>query len=167
MAQPAGLFKPYSIYLACLAVVAIVKSEGPTMNFASCDRLLLSCHSWLEFTNQLKGLPTTTDQGDVFERLVQIYMLTDPEYVSQFEQVWHATSSKGELPSDVRLHLNLPLDDEGIDLIALSRNGEYTSIQAKYRTDPGASISWGGTYRIHLPNSRHLQKHSLGHSFHH
>ena len=125
------------------------------MNFASCDKLLLSCHSWLEFTDQLKGLPTTTDQGDVFERLVQIYMLTDPEYVTQFEQVWHATSSKGELPSDVRLYLNLPLDDEGID--------ERDSLWAVNYAPPSAFVLEGQLYAtaggdltvyVHVPSRR-------------
>ena len=40
------------------------------MNFATCDRLILDSNSWAEFTSQVNRLPNTTDQGDVFERLV-------------------------------------------------------------------------------------------------
>ena len=114
------------------------------MNFPACDRLILNSNSWAEFTSQVDRLPNMTDRGDVFERLVQLHMQTDPIYLAQYKEVWHADQSKGELPASVRRHLNLPAGDEGIDLIALARNGEYTSIQAKYRTDSKSTLRMGG-----------------------
>ena len=111
------------------------------MNFRRCDELILSTTSWTEFQSKVSPL-NETDKGDAFERLVQLHMQTDPLYVSEYEEVWHAKGSKEELPSSVRSHLNVPLTDEGIDLIARSRNGEYTAIQAKYRTDPNETYTW-------------------------
>jgi len=111
------------------------------MNFLTCDQLILNSNSWFEFDSQVKRLGNTIDEGDAFSRLIQLHMKTDPLYLSQFKNVWHATQSKGELPRSVRLHLNLPFVDEGIDLIAEGINGEYTSIQAKYRADINTSLT--------------------------
>ena len=38
------------------------------------------------------------------------------------------------MPADVRKRLNLPALDEGIDLIARTRHGEYWAIQSKFRS---------------------------------
>ena len=39
-----------------------------------------------------------------------------------------------EVPADIRRRLNLPGPDEGIDLIARTRRGEYWAIQSKFRS---------------------------------
>jgi predicted helicase len=39
-----------------------------------------------------------------------------------------------EVPADIRRRLNLPGSDEGIDLIARTRRGEYWAIQSKFRS---------------------------------
>jgi predicted helicase len=117
------------------------------MNFPACDRLILESNSWAEFTSRLDRLPSTTDQGDVFERIVQLQMQTDPIYLAQYKQVWHAPQRKGQLPGPIRRHLNLPTDDEDIDLIAVSPIGEYTAIQAKYRYTVWSASSSGGNLR--------------------
>jgi hypothetical protein len=67
------------------------------------------------------------EKGDVFERLVQLFLLTKPKYKTELSAVWLARS---EIPTKVRKRLCLPFTDEGIDLIAQTRDGKFWAIQA-------------------------------------
>ena len=66
----------------------------------------------------------------MFERLTQLYLQTTPEYRTELQHVWLLR----EVPADIRRRLNLPGPDEGIDLIACTRRGEYWAIQSKFRS---------------------------------
>jgi superfamily II DNA or RNA helicase len=68
--------------------------------------------------------------GRAFERLVQLYLQIEPEYRTKLQHVW----TLREVPAQVRKRLVLPHPDEGIDLIARTRNGEYWAIQSKFRS---------------------------------
>jgi predicted helicase len=61
---------------------------------------------------------------------VQLYLQTAPEYRTELQHVWLLR----EVPPDIRRRLNLPNPDEGIDLIARTRRGEYWAIQSKFRS---------------------------------
>lgn len=63
------------------------------------------------------------DKGNRFERLMQGYLLTDPKYSYLFKTVW----LWDEFPSKNDLGGN----DLGIDLVALTHEGEYWAIQCK------------------------------------
>jgi predicted helicase len=67
-----------------------------------------------------------------------IYLELDPKYQSKLDKVWLFA----DVPHDVRQAIGLPPIDQGIDLIALTRDGEYWAIQAKYRTDTLSALSW-------------------------
>jgi len=63
------------------------------------------------------------DKGDRFERLMQAYLQTEPQYVDLYDEVW--------------LWMEYPRrdgrKDTGIDLVARTRvTGEYTAIQCKF-----------------------------------
>ena len=47
------------------------------------------------------------EKGDVFERVVQLYLKTHPEYQSQLSEVWMLN----EVPKRIRTKLNLPDTD--------------------------------------------------------
>jgi predicted helicase len=96
------------------------------------DRLIGSCSSWESFWAAAASL-SKKQKGDVFERLVQLYLLTKPKYKTELSAIWLA---KSEVPADVRKRLNLPFADEGIDLIAQERDGKFWAIQAKFRSNP-------------------------------
>lgn len=49
---------------------------------------------------------------------------------------WVALRLRTEVPGDVKASLRLPDTDEGIDIIAETRYGEFHSGQAKFRTNP-------------------------------
>ncbi len=63
------------------------------------------------------------DKGDRFERLMQAYLLTDPKYVYKFKKVW--------LWSEFHGKADLGGGDTGIDLVALTVEGDYWAIQCK------------------------------------
>lgn len=67
------------------------------------------------------------DKGTRFEILMKHYLKTDPMYINQFEIIWLWT----EFPYREQFGWK----DTGIDLVALSSNGEYTAIQCKCYQD--------------------------------
>lgn len=63
------------------------------------------------------------DKGDRFERLMKGYLLTDPKYTSKFKNVWLWEEFVGKN--------DLGGKDTGIDLVALTHEGDYWAIQCK------------------------------------
>ena len=63
------------------------------------------------------------DKGDRFERLMQVYLLTDPKYTSKLKKVWLWSAFHGKN--------DLGGGDTGIDLVALTTDGDYWAIQCK------------------------------------
>lgn len=63
------------------------------------------------------------DKGDRFERLMQAYLQTDPKYADQFKYVW----MWNEFPA----RKDFGGQDTGIDLVALTHEGDYWAIQCK------------------------------------
>jgi superfamily II DNA or RNA helicase len=94
------------------------------------DRLIASCASWNEFWERTNKLSTDGKKGAAFERLTQLYLQTTPEYRAELRHVW----TLREVPPDICKRLDLPSRDEGIDLIACTRHGEYWAIQSKFRS---------------------------------
>jgi superfamily II DNA or RNA helicase len=94
------------------------------------NRFIASCTSWNDFYERTKALRTHGEKGAVFERLTQLYLQTTPEYRTELQHVWLLR----DVPPDIRKRLNLPGPDEGIDLIARTRRGEYWAIQTKFRS---------------------------------
>ncbi len=68
------------------------------------------------------------DKGDRFERLMQAYLSTDPLYAAKFRHVW--------LWKDFFAKNELGGGDTGIDLVAMTHDGDYWAIQCKcYQED--------------------------------
>lgn len=114
----------------------------------SCDELLGSVESWPQFLATIDGLgrsdAATKRKGDVFERLVQLLLTLDPEFSCQLSDVWLYR----EIPERLRLDLNLPTKDRGVDLLARTKKGQYWTVQAKYRSENEGSVPFGelGTF---------------------
>lgn len=71
------------------------------------------------------------DKGDKFERLIQAYLVNDPEWTSRFTQVWRWT--------DWPDRAGRP--DTGIDLVAANADdGGLTAIQCKFYA-PNATVA--------------------------
>jgi len=116
-------------------------------NRTDVDRLIAKCSSWHDFSREMEALTKKSGKkeankpkGDAFERLTQLYLLTKPEYQTLFKNIWICSS---DLPRRIRNKLkNLPSTDEGIDLVAETRNGEFWSIQSKYRSDNAKPLTY-------------------------
>jgi predicted helicase len=93
------------------------------------DRFIASCNSGGNFWNSAKPL-SASEKGAAFERLTQLYLQTTPEYRTKLHNVWLLR----DVPPNIRRQLNVPAPDEGIDLIACTRTGEYWAIQSKFRS---------------------------------
>jgi len=63
------------------------------------------------------------DKGTKFERLMQAYLQTDPKYAYKFKRVWMWNDFPGRN--------DLGGSDTGIDLVALTNEGDYWAIQCK------------------------------------
>jgi len=64
------------------------------------------------------------DKGDRFERLMQAYLQTDPQYAYLFKRVW--------LWKDFPGRRDFGGQDTGIDLVALTQDDDYWAIQCKF-----------------------------------
>jgi predicted helicase len=63
------------------------------------------------------------DKGARFERLMKAYLLTDPKYAYKFKSIW--------LWSEFPAKDDLGGSDTGIDIVALTNEGDYWAIQCK------------------------------------
>ncbi len=67
------------------------------------------------------------DKGDKFERLMQAYLRTDPQYAPLFKNVWLWKEFFGRIDLGGR--------DTGIDLVAETIDGEFWAVQCKFYLD--------------------------------
>jgi superfamily II DNA or RNA helicase len=106
-------------------------------------KFLSSTSSWHELNKKLEELTKSGQAkfaGSTFELLVKYYLLTNPRYQSKLKNVWLLN----EVKEGIKKKLNLPDQDEGIDLIAETKEGHFWAIQAKYRSDPNETLTLGG-----------------------
>ncbi len=101
--------------------------------------LFASVSDWPGFVAAVAALPDTTQQGAAFAHVVRHYLLWEPTYRTKLTDIWFDY----DVPADLRIRLNLPPRDMGIDLVARTHTGEFWAIQAKYRTDTAASLTFG------------------------
>lgn len=103
--------------------------------FMSPHKLLRTCGNWQDFKAHISGLPRK-EKGSCFEALVKRFLELHPKYATQLSHIWHLK----RIPEAIRTRLNLPAPDEGIDLIAETKEGGYWAIQCKYREDENSSL---------------------------
>jgi superfamily II DNA or RNA helicase len=82
-------------------------------------------------------LEDTSQQGDAFERLTQLYLKIQPEYQSKLKNVWRWS----EVPDEIRARLGLPATDEGIDILAETHQGDLWAIQCKFHSNPDRAVT--------------------------
>ena len=103
------------------------------MNFS---QFISNINSWSEFKKALAPL-SKLEKGNAFEELTKYFLLTKSVYQSELKEVW----LQKELPTSVRKKLNLPTNDQGIDLIAEHNDGSYWAIQCKYLQEEDTRLS--------------------------
>ena len=93
-------------------------------------------NTWSDFKNILDS-KTKQEKGQVFEELTKYFLQYNPVYKTKLKHVW----LQKEVPSSVIKKLNLPSNDQGIDLIAETFEGTYWAIQCKYLQDEEQRLS--------------------------
>ena len=113
------------------------------MSLAEAHREVSKRNSWMELNVRLEKLAKsehTKLAGDVFELVNKHFLLTDSRYQSILTNVWLLN----EVPEAIKIKLNLPDGDEGIDLIAETKLGKFWAIQSKYRSNPDETLTLSG-----------------------
>lgn len=100
------------------------------------SKILQQINSWSELRKAVHHSDNKT-KGDTFEELTYYYLRIQPEYATKLSHIWRLK----DVPSSVHEMLNLPFADEGIDLIAKTKEDEYWAIQCKYREDESRPIN--------------------------
>ena len=93
-------------------------------------------NSWSDFKNLLET-KTKQEKGQAFEELTKYYLQYNAVYTSKLKQVWLLK----EVPPSIIKKLNLPTNDQGIDLIAETVEGTYWAIQCKYLQEENQRLS--------------------------
>jgi predicted helicase len=101
------------------------------------EQIIERSRGWSGFWDAVVQLSDTSQQGDAFERLTQLYFQTQPEYQSKLRNVWRWH----EVPDEVRAKLGLPATDEGIDLLAETFQGDLWAIQCKFHSNPDRAVT--------------------------
>jgi predicted helicase len=100
------------------------------------SKFLYNVNSWSDFKTLLET-KTKQEKGQAFEELTKYFLQYNPVYKTKLKQVW----LQKEVPSSVTKKLNLPSNDQGIDLIAETFEGSYWAIQCKYLQDEDQRLS--------------------------
>lgn len=100
------------------------------------DKYISKINSWLELKDLLEE-STKLEKGKVFEEITKHYLEYNPVYRSKLKTVW----LQNEIPTLVLEKLNLPSNDQGIDLIAETFEGTYWAIQCKYLQNESQSLT--------------------------
>ncbi len=98
--------------------------------------LISKINSWNDFKNLLVT-KTKQEKGQAFEELTKFFLEYNPIYKTKLKKVWLLK----EIPSSVIKKLNLPTNDQGIDLIAETFEGTYWAIQCKYLQNEDQRLS--------------------------
>ena len=98
--------------------------------------LFNKCSSWNELKKHIDKLDKK-NKGNIFEQFVLFFLKISPKYATKLKHVWHIS----KVPSNIRIQLNLPIQDEGIDFVAQTQEGEFWAIQCKYKENETKSLS--------------------------
>jgi superfamily II DNA or RNA helicase len=100
--------------------------------------LFAGVKSFADLEKRIAAIPENKRKGDAFEQFVKAFLLLDPEYATKISDVW----IHHEVPLAIRKKLHLPDSDQGIDLIAKTKDGEFWAVQCKYRAESARPIPW-------------------------
>lgn len=79
------------------------------------------------------------EKGDLFEELTKYLFVYHPTLKNETDKIW----LYNDFPQRYKTQLKLPDNDEGIDLMMLSKDKKWYAIQCKFRSNKNTKISWG------------------------
>ncbi len=106
-------------------------------------KVIQQAKSWKDLNRTLKKLIKNNKSklaGDIFEYLTKYFLEVAPQYKTKLRKVYLLK----EVPNSLKIKLNLPNTDEGIDLIAETFDGEYWAIQCKFRSNNSETLKVKG-----------------------
>ncbi len=98
--------------------------------------LIAKVNTWSDFKTVLEKC-AKHEKGKAFEELTKYYLQYNPVYSTTLKNVW----LHHELTPSLLKRLNLPSNDQGIDLVAETFEGTYWAIQCKYLQDEDQRLS--------------------------
>ena len=116
--RPALSLPPESRKIATPCYPSGAANRRESLPVKRIDRLVVASPNWAAFWT-VPTSATSVDPGEAFERVTQLYLQSRPEYRTQLEHVWCVPD---EVRPRTRQQLNLPTTDEGIDLLAQTRD---------------------------------------------
>ena len=89
---------------------------------------------------RVSALEEPKDKGDAFERFIQLYLQTAPQYRLLLKNVWK------------------PDQDFGIDFLARTHQDQLWSIQAKFRSNTDSALTYKelSTFKTLSDNSENI-----------
>ena len=100
------------------------------------NKLIQGSVDWADLKAKMVGL-STKEKGSLFELFVKYFLQSHPLYTTQLKKIWLFE----ELSPGLKQELRIPSNDQGIDLVAQSVNGQYWAIQCKFLEDEARSIT--------------------------
>lgn len=76
--------------------------------------------------------------GRIFEQFCKLYYQIEPSLACEYSQIWLFA----DVPIDIRTALNLGSTDHGIDLVLEARDGRFSAIQCKFKSNQCSTIGW-------------------------
>lgn len=101
-------------------------------------KMLRRVSSWSDFKDSLDRHCSPSQAGFIFEDFCKLYFLNEPSVKDDYKEVY----LYDEIPEDLKVELNLPTIEHGIDLLLINNDGKYIAIQCKYRVDENSCLSW-------------------------
>ena len=107
--------------------------------------LVSKSSSWENFVKKCDELGSSSVakkiKGNAFEILSKHYLLTDPIFVSKFDEVLHHWELNNH-SENILEELKLPSPEIGVDIIAKYKDGTYCAIQCKFKQDRTKNLSY-------------------------
>lgn len=100
------------------------------------NRIIFDSVDWPTLKAKISIL-SKKEKGDVFELFIKYFLKSHPTYTSIFSHVWLFN----ELTAAKKKDLNIPSNDQGIDIVAQTKSGEYWAVQCKYLDDEDQRLS--------------------------
>lgn len=110
------------------------------------SELLQNVQTWSELKAKLEEFNTSqtetttkkTTAGKLFEYFTKFYFTVNPEYSQLYSKVW----LYDEIPTEIKLQLNFPDRDFGIDLLLQDNQNRFTAVQCKFKNDEDYILKW-------------------------
>jgi len=127
------------------------------------SEIILKSNNWSDFLQRLNELGSSPEnnkiKGNAFEYLTKYFLLSEPTFAVNIEQIFHHS----ELPASIIDDLKLPNPEVGVDLIAKYNDGNYCAIQCKFHQNRITNVNYNELSTFFSVTQRHETYSKLSH----